>query len=566
VKQACAPCCHSLPPWWVEHGMGFRHKVVFVLLTLVDAQEIAVETPLGKVSGVDHGRFHSFFGIPYVEQPRRFEYSQPKLPWKGVLNASRFGCACIGAREQKDLYGRSEDCLYANLWKPPVAHKLPVVVFIHGGAFMSGTGNYATFWGDDFVSGPASPLIHVTFNYRLGIFGFFSSAETGTNFGIHDQQMLLQWVQDNIHAFGGDPSRVTLAGQSAGAMSVETHLVSPGSRGLFHRAFIASTCGLHYRNLSENEAFVASAARVVGCVNRSGIRLDCMRSRPASLLNKAADSSGYLFHLTSPCKGCDNFIPWLPVVDGEILPAHPLDLIRGGLHAKVPVVLSTTRNESLMFIPGILHQVEDIERAYKLSMDVIFRGHADEVERHYASTPDSREMDRFSKLALMVTDGLFTCYARYIARVLLASGSPVFLSTFMHAPSSDPGRYAACSHGATCHAADLHWMFPQSLRAQAVTSLSYTPDERLLAFAYSAAMRRFVHGWDWPWHAYSKREMSSAWDSILPTTIHAYHKEHCDMFEMIGFGDMWTAPAHPLVSTEEDVGNRAALVAAPLVV
>lgn len=351
-------------------------------------------------------------------------------------------------------------------------------------------------------------------------------------------------------------------------MSVETHLVSPRSRGYFHRAFLASTVGLHYRNLSENEAFVASAARVAGCVNSSGVRLDCMRSRPASLLSKAADATGYLFHLSSPCRGCDNFLPWLPVVDGDILPARPLDLIRGGFHAKVPVVLSTTRNESLMFIPGILREVEDRQKAYNLTVDVLFKGHAAEIERHYASTPDSRDMDRFSKLALMVTDGLFTCYARYLARLLLASGSSVFLSTFMHAPSShaDPKRMPACSKGATCHAADVAWMFPQSLKVEALTSLSYTLEERLLASSYSAALRRFAHGWDWPWQAYGKSDRSSAWDTVLPTTIQGYHKEHCDMFEAIGFGRIWTAPVPAVIATGGDTGGKTALVAAPLVV
>jgi len=173
----------------------------------------------------------------------------------------------------------------------------------------------------------------------------------------------------------------------------------------------------------------------------------------------------------------------------------------------------------------------------------------------------------FSKVALMVTDALFTCYARYVTRLLVASGSPVFLSMFMHAPSShaNPGRNPACTQGATCHAADISWMFPQSPRVQELTTLSYTPAERLLASSYSAALRRFAHGWDWPWRAYGRRDISLAWDTAFPNTIKRYHEDHCDMFESIGFERIWTVPA-PSVPTSGDIGDRLARATAPLVV
>merc|ERR1719277_1758223 len=111
-------------------------------------------------------------------------------------------------------------------------------------------------------------------------------------------------------------------------------------------------------------------------------------------------------------------------------------MIQKGLHARVPVVLSTVRNESLAFIPGILSEVVDVREAYRLTMDVLFKERAADVERHYATSPDSASMDLFHTVALTVTDSLFTCYARYLARLLMKAGSPVFLSTFMHAPSA----------------------------------------------------------------------------------------------------------------------------------
>merc|ERR1719221_300344 len=131
------------------------------------------------------------------------------------------------------------------------------MVFVHGGGFMLRSGSYPAYWGDGVVADrDGLAVLLVTFNYRLAIFGFFSSDDAGANFGFQDQQLLLRWVQQNIAAFGGDPSRVTLFGESAGAMSVVCHLASPGSQGLFHRAIVHSSIGLHYRTPAENAPFV----------------------------------------------------------------------------------------------------------------------------------------------------------------------------------------------------------------------------------------------------------------------------------------------------------------------
>merc|ERR1711865_414153 len=163
-------------------------------------------------------------------------------------------------------------------------------------------------------------------------------------------------------------------------------------------------------------------------------RKKCMLPKPASVLDAAAIATGYVFHLRSDCDECDNFLPWLPVVDGETLPRAPVDMLSDGSHAQVPVVVSSVRNESLAFVPNILQGVTNLGPGYNKLMDFIFKDNAQDIIAHYEAAPDAAGMNFVSKLSLALTDAWFTCYGRYVAR-LLAKTSPTYLSTFMHAPS-----------------------------------------------------------------------------------------------------------------------------------
>ena len=189
-----------------------RFNVMWLLLLICPAlalDSLEVETPLGKVLGKDYGGFLAFKGVPYSEPPQRFEAPHAKLPWTGTWNGTKFGNSCIHGFSHHDpdpleSYVESEDCLYANVWVPKgkELQPLPVVVFIHGGGFVRNSGATPNFWGDAFVTNEEAPAILVTFNYRLGIFGFFSWNGTAANVGFQDQQLLLRWVQQNIRAFG----------------------------------------------------------------------------------------------------------------------------------------------------------------------------------------------------------------------------------------------------------------------------------------------------------------------------------------------------------------------------
>jgi carboxylesterase type B len=208
----------------------------------------------GRVSGVREGDLRVFRGVPYAAPPvgeGRWRPPQPVRPWAGIKACGAFGPSCIQG-EAPDHPGslagsQSEDCRYLNVWTPAknAADRLPVMVWIHGGGFISGSGSLPARFGEN-LSGRQHVVV-VSFNYRLGVFGFLAhpalSAESphgvSGNYGLLDQIAALRWVRRNIAAFGGDPRRVTIFGQSAGGQSVISLLVSPLSRGLFARAISA---------------------------------------------------------------------------------------------------------------------------------------------------------------------------------------------------------------------------------------------------------------------------------------------------------------------------------------
>jgi len=444
-----------------------------------------------------------------------------------------------------EAYGESEDCLFANVWVPKeVTEPLATTVFIHGGGFMIGSGGMPLYWGDKVVGKQRDPAaLLVTFNYRLAIFGFYSSQDAGANFGLQDQQLLLRWVQDNIAAFGGDPARITLSGQSAGAMSVLSHLAAPGSRDLFHRALVFSAPGLHYRTPAENAPFVRMVAKAVGCKEAWNIT-KCMRSKPVSVL-QAADPE-YMFRLEGPCDNCDNILPWLPVIDGRTLPQAPIDAFRSGSHNKVPTIISSTSNETLAFPPTILRHAVDNELGFLLMLRTLFHDSATDIRQHYAASPDTAKTRDGAFLAgLISTDALFTCYARYVAK-LLSAHAPVFLLTFQLPPTHSAMDFDhVCVRGprggASCHAADLNFYLPASHRmknhgAHAGYDTQLEADR---AEEFAATFVNFSAGRLGPFGLYSNSsDRSVSFDLEGFSNVTGYHRAHCDFFE--GFPDrLW---------------------------
>lgn len=218
-----------------------------------------VQTDAGAVQGEIDGDIRVFKGIPYAAAPvgpLRWRAPQPAHAWTGVRMTTRFGASCVQptrALSQPAPFALteleaslSEDCLFLNVWAPVDARNAPVIVSIHGGAFFMGSGSWRLTNGAVLAR---DGVVAVNLNYRLGVFGFFAhpeltaaaNGEPATNFGILDQIAALQWVRRNITAFGGDPNNVTIRGASSGGTSVNNLMISPLSKGLFHRANAAAS-------------------------------------------------------------------------------------------------------------------------------------------------------------------------------------------------------------------------------------------------------------------------------------------------------------------------------------
>src|SRR6266480_5949943 len=221
-----------------------------------------VETRYGKVQGSEQGSLSVWKGIPFAQPPtgqRRFRAPQPPEPWTGVLDATKFGPmapqvqeapeSMIGADRAVEQRPMSEDCLYLNIWSPGAdQEKRPVMVYIHGGAFTLGSASDPWYDGTSFAA--THNIVVVSLNYRLGILGFVylkdlagADANYTGNCGLLDQIAALEWVRENIAAFGGDPDQVTVMGESAGAISIGTLLGMPAAHGLFQRAILQSGAG-----------------------------------------------------------------------------------------------------------------------------------------------------------------------------------------------------------------------------------------------------------------------------------------------------------------------------------
>jgi para-nitrobenzyl esterase len=307
----------------------------------------------GAVRGMTAGSINEFLGIPYAAPPTgnlRWRPPQPPAEWHGVRDATQFAPSCPQSPSPFAPHGAfSEDCLYLNVYTPMLhngdgGHRLargddgdgrPVLVWIHGGGLTEeGSSNY------DGAKLAAAGAVVVTINYRLGALGFLAHPALASrpggpagNYGLMDQQAALRWVQDNIRRFGGNPDNVTIAGQSAGGLSVLAQLVSTGARGLFQRAIIESGAfALNQQPLADAETTGEAFAAQAGCPDQTAA---CLRNLPVSAL------------VNTPFTG----IPG--VVDGKVLTEPIAAALAAGRFAHVPVLNGTNHDEERLFVDGL---------------------------------------------------------------------------------------------------------------------------------------------------------------------------------------------------------------------
>jgi para-nitrobenzyl esterase len=329
----------------------------------------------GPLEGHADGAATAFLGIPYAKPPvgaLRWAPPQKPAPWTTVLDAATFGKRCAQAANAtlQTAASSDEDCLYLNVWTPnPSATKLPVMVWIHGGGNVGGSASDPVPFGDGgqyFYSGASlagNGVVVVSLNYRLGIFGFFAhpslvgEGSKPGNQGLWDQRFAMQWVQDNIAKFGGDPGNVTIFGESAGSLDVCMHVASPQTPPLFERAISESGgCTTRQPTLATNQPAVLGVAAQLGCpgaVNADpdggatpdagADSLACLRNLPVQTLLDAAKSDG----------GTGIGGTFAPVVDGDFFADQPRTLYETGKIAKTPYILGSNNDEGTLFELGV---------------------------------------------------------------------------------------------------------------------------------------------------------------------------------------------------------------------
>lgn len=324
---------------------GFRFLLLAAAVLLCSTQLEAMPRATvesGRLVGVREGSVDAFLGIPYAAAPvgnNRWRAPQPALAWEGVRKAQHFGASCWQSvnpqgfgpwtREYVVQGAVSEDCLYLNVWAPRrPTRPLPVMIWIHGGGFDSGSASVPIYNGRNIAS---AGIVVVTINYRLGVFGFLAHPDISReangnppgNFGLQDMIAALKWVRTNISAFGGDPSAVTIAGQSAGAVAVHDLITSPMAKGLFHRAIAQS--GLPS----------TIAAVPLGDAEQAGVAH--LRSLGISTIDE--------LRALPPDRVTDNAKGFAPVVDGVLLQHSPVCATVQGSFANVPILVGITADE-----------------------------------------------------------------------------------------------------------------------------------------------------------------------------------------------------------------------------
>lgn len=383
----------------------------------------------GEVQGHTIGNAREFLGIPFVAPPigaLRWRPPAPAIPWQNVLQASAFAPACPQLASLQSSASENEDCLYLNVWapNPAPAKPRPVMVWFHGGANVTGSASdVVPFPGipghiyDGHVLVEEHDVVVVTIQYRLGVLGFFghaalagedSSYPFAGNQGLLDQRAALQWVRANIAAFGGNPKKVTIFGESAGSADVCYQIASPGSRKLFHRAISESGgCTTRQRTAAEGAATAAAIAAAVGCAGMAD-ELACLRQvSPSALLANQGD------------------LPFGPLVDGGFLPDQTRTLFDSGKYARVPYVLGTNADEgTILFIttPTVTTEAE-----YLAALQARYGSRAAQVAALYPASNFPTPQDALERVG---GDSGLVCGTYDTARRAAAGDARTYLYNF----------------------------------------------------------------------------------------------------------------------------------------
>jgi len=353
-----------------------------------------VNTHNGIVEGTEQSGLRSFKGIPYAAPPvgdLRWKEPQPAANWQGNRPATQFGARCMQGNIYGDMVfraaGTSEDCLYLNVWTPKDAKGLPVLVYFYGGGFAAGDGSEPRYDGENMAR---KGIVALTVNYRLGIFGFYAHPEltkesphhASGNYGLLDQTAALNWVQQNIAAFGGDPKKVTIAGESAGSISVSVQMASPLSKGLIAGAIGESGASIAPTLPPVPQADAEQVGVKFASANNWSTLVELRATKAQELLDAASKPGAGRFPL---------------VVDGYLLPKTVAELYAAGEQAHVPLLVGWNSEES--GARALLRSDPPTPENYAKAIRAQYADRADDVLKAFPGTSDAEVLQSATELA-----------------------------------------------------------------------------------------------------------------------------------------------------------------------
>lgn len=497
---------------------------------VASAEAAVVETNSGKVSGYIHNGIFTFKGIPYganTDGVNRFLPPVKPTPWTGVRSSRHFGyVAPQGPRagwandEESFLFCwddgiQGEDCLRVNIWTPKVndGGKRPVMVWLHGGGYAAGSGQELLSYDGESLARRGDVAV-VSLNHRLNVLGYLDLAEYGdkyagsANVGMLDIVAALEWVRDNITAFGGDPGRVTIFGQSGGGAKVSVLMGMPAAKGLFHRAIVESGSALRVRTKDSSEKV---AGLIVAELGLTPATIDQIQTLPYAQLLKAS-TDVMRKHNPPPAGGLPSFrrmadmLGLSPTLDPRILPAHPFDPQASALSEDVPMIVGTTLNE---FVSGINHP--EYEQMTDAEVETRVRGmFGDKTPQIMAAfrerTPRAKPFDLWSHIAASTVreNAIKQCKAK-----AALGNAPAYLYWFTWQTPVLDGRPRAF------HCSEIAFVFNNTDRCENMTGGG--PDASALGANVSDAWIEFARTGN-PSHAGIPRWTAFSADTV-PTMI-----------------------------------------------
>ena len=468
----------------------------------------------GSLRGVEKDGVLSFKGVPYAAAPfgeHRFAAPAASSTWDGVRDATEFGPtapkppypAPIDLLLPEPVIG-GEECLNLNVWTPDLAGARPVLVWIHGGAFVNGSGAVSAYDGTRFAR---DGVVCVTINYRLGVDGFLLIDAAPANRGLLDQVAALEWVRDNIARFGGDPAAVTIAGESAGAMSVTTLLSMPAATGLFGRVIAQSGAGHHVLSPPTAAKVTSALARRLGVE----ATVEGFASVPiGNLIGAQEGLSAAIAAAPDPAAWGEiatHRMAFEPTVDGTVVPARPIDRVTAGAGTDVDVLVGTNSDENALFLvpAGLIDYVD--ENLLAMALASVGADPTAVIATYRAARPVATSGEL---LQAALGDWFFTIPAVRIAEARSAHGASTYVYEFAWRSPQFDGRLGAC------HALEIGFVF-DNLDDPTGVPLAGSAPPQALAEEMHAAWVAFVASGDPGWDAYGPRRTVRRFDVTSQT-------------------------------------------------